>query len=299
MPEPLDPASFPRAPADLGARALAHVATVVGFGERHPGSPGARRQVEYIERELRSYGLAVEVDRWVDPGEGIEFANVIGTLPGKSSERIVLGCHHDTKVCSGHPRQEHNFPFVGANDGGSGVGLLLALAQTLATGPRPTATLQFVFFDGEESLEFKWNLARALFGSRRFVARERAPGSGRHWREPIRAMLLLDMVGARDLQLDDDANSTPALKGILRAAAHATGNPHLALTEPNTVTDDHLPFLDAGIPAAVLIDLANNPQWHTPDDTLEHVAADSLQRVGAIVLAALPEIERRFVKERR
>jgi Zn-dependent M28 family amino/carboxypeptidase len=172
--------------------------------------------------------------------------------------------------------------------------LLLALAETLARGPKRLASIEFVFFDGEESMEFAWNHARALFGSRHYVASERTPGSGRHWSQPIRAMLLLDMVGAKDLQLDDDGNSDRTLKGILRAAARSSGHPELALTERNTVTDDHVPFLDAGIPAAVLIDLRDFPQWHTPDDTLEHMSPESLQKVGEIVLTALPHIERRF-----
>ncbi len=283
------------APTDLGARALTHVSTVVSFGERFPGSPGWQRQLDYIAATLQACGLVAEVDRWTDAREGLTFANLVARLPGRRSDRIVLACHHDTKRCDGHDDPEHNFPFVGANDGGSGVGLLLALAQTLAKAPLADATFEFVFFDGEESIEFKWNHARALFGSKRYVARERTPGTGRHWSEPIRAMLLLDMVGAKDLQLDDDSNSDHRLKGILRAAAMACGYKDLALTEDNTVTDDHLPFLDAGIPAAVLIDLRNNPQWHTPHDTMEHLAAGSLQRVGEIVLTALPQVERRFV----
>lgn len=286
-------------PDDLGARAFAHVRAVVAFGERPSGSPGSAQQIDYITTELRRHGLEPVVDRFTHPGEPVTFANVRATLPGKSPARLVLACHHDTKRCSGHPDPEHNFPFVGANDGGSAVGLLLALAETLASGPQRAPTIEFVFFDGEESMEFNWNLDRALFGSRHYVLTERTPGTGRHWTAPIRAMLLLDMVGAKDLQLDDDSNSDRELKAIVRDAARRTGHADLALTEPNTVTDDHLPFLAAGIPAAVLIDLRNNPQWHTPDDTLEHMSADSLQRVGEIVLAALPALERRFFAERR
>lgn len=302
-PQPVEPKPGPKPPPlvmpqDLGARAFAHVQTVVGFGERFPGSPGWQQQLEYIEGELRRYGLEPVVDRWTDRLEGVTFANVRATLPGTSRRRLVLACHHDTKQCAGHPDPEHNFEFVGANDGGSGVGLLLALAETLTQGPKRPATLEFVFFDGEESLEFKWNHARALFGSKRYVANERASGTGRHWTEPISAMLLLDMVGAKDLQLDADANSDPRLATILRTAAHASGHSDLALTNPNTVTDDHLPFLDAGIPAAVLIDLHDNPQWHTRNDTLEHMSAASLQRVGEIVLTALPDIERVFILAR-
>jgi len=292
------PLPRPVLPSDLGARAYAHVQHIVAFGERFPGSPGWSQQLEYIARSLEHAGLRPGTDRWTDHAEGMSFANVQATLSGTTSARLVLACHHDTKRCAGHADPAHNFRFVGANDGASGVGLLLALAETLAKAPRPRASIEFVFFDGEESLEFKWNGSRALFGSRHFVRAQRAAGTGRHWEAPIKAMLLLDMVGAEDLQLDSDSNSDPVLMGILRTAAHTAGHPDLAFTEANTVTDDHLPFLDAGIPAAVLIDLRDNPQWHTPDDTLEHLSPRSLQRVGEIVLTALPAIERRFFSPR-
>lgn len=288
LPEPLPEA--PPCPQDLGTTAYRHVAQVVGFGARDPGSPGANQQRDYIATALRDAGLSVSIDTWTDRRERLVFHNVIGSLAGRRAERIVIGCHHDTKCCAGHPDPSHNFAFVGANDGGSGVGLALALARALAASPREFS-YEFVFFDGEESREFRWNPARALFGSRRYVAREREPGRGRHFTAPIRAMLLLDMVGARDLQLDDDSNSDPGLKRVLAAAAAKVGLSRIAFQQRNTVTDDHLPFLDAGIPAAVLIDLHDNPQWHTPNDTLDHLSADSLQRVGELVWSALPGIE--------
>ena len=288
-PEPLPLAAEPP-PADLGARAYAHVAAVVAMGERHPGSPGARQQIDYIAAALRTVGIEVRLDVWTDPREGLTFTNVIGVLPGPRPERLLIGCHHDTKRCNGHPAALHNFAFVGANDGGSGVGLTLALAESLARQPHRELTCEFVFFDGEESQEFHWNPARSLFGARRYVAQEREPGRGRHWTAPIRALLLLDMVGAADLQLDDDGNSDARMKRILAAAAERAGHGQLVFKHRNTVTDDHLPFLDAGIPAAVLIDLHDNPEWHTPKDTLERVAAASLQKVGEIVWTALPAL---------
>lgn len=294
---PPEPLTAVEVPADLGARAFAHTAAVIAMGERHPGSPGWTAQIDYIAARLRACGLTPRIDRWTDAREGITFANVAADLPGKQRDRIVLACHHDTKHCAGHADPTHNFAFVGANDGGSGVGLLLALAETLAARGPQAATYEFVFFDGEESLEFAWTEARALFGSRHYVAAERTPATGRHWRDPIRAMLLLDMVGAKSLQLDDDTNSHPRIMTALRAAAVACGEEARFFVRRNVVSDDHLPFLAAGIPAAVLIDLADNPQWHTPADTLEHMAAESLHAVGRLVLTALPVLERRFLPE--
>lgn len=120
------------------------------------------------------------------------------------------------------------------------------------------------------------------------VRRELAAGTLRQ----IRAVLVIDMVGAADLQIDDDDNSHRGVRRALLAAARATDAGAWFYAQRNTVSDDHLPFVDVGVPAAVLIDLRDNPQWHTPQDTLDHLSADSLQRVGAIVLTALPGLDR-------
>ena len=197
--------------------------------------------------------------------------------------------HHDTKITSGHADPEHNFDFVGANDPGSAVGLLLALAEHFAKAPPPPATLELVFFDGEESLPFDWDPSRALFGSKRFVAEAtRRIESGAA--APIRAMILLDMVGAADLTIDEETWSTAELKDLVMRAARALGHERYFFANELRVRDDHLPFLEAGIPAVDLIDLADNPQWHTKDDTIEHLRASSMQIVGEVVLTMLPAV---------
>lgn len=282
------------APADLGERAFRHVAALVGFGARHSGSPGWDQSVDYIAAELRAIGLPPVRDRWVDPLVGLEFENVSALIPGSHTDRILLACHHDTKRCEGHPQEEHNFPFVGANDSGSGVGLLLGLARVLAS-ERRTATVEVAFFDGEESIDFEWDVDRALFGSRRFAAQAAARMAADPRAPRIRALVLLDMVGAADLQIDEETNSTPEMHAIFRAAARACGHQDVFFRHSMAVTDDHFPFLDLGIPAIDLIDIHDNPQWHTPDDTLETISPRSLQIVGEVVLAALPAIERRWI----
>ena len=297
---PAGPALEPvPAPDDLGARAYRHAEQLVSYGPRHPGSAGWSKAIAYIAAELREAGLEPSRDRWTDPVEKITFENVSAVIPGRQPERIVIGAHHDTKKTEGHPDPAHNYPFVGANDSGSGVGLLLALARHLAKHPH-RATVEVVFFDGEESIPYKWDKSRALFGSRRYVRKN--TGAPTNAVEPVRgaiaAFVLLDMVGAEDLQIDDESNSDPTLKDIFRRAAHATGHAAYFFVQPQTVSDDHLPFLDAGIPAIDLIDLADNPQWHTKDDTLEHLSPKSMQIVGEVVLTALPEIERVFVPRR-
>jgi len=289
----LDPAPVPD---DLGKRAYRHCEQVVAFGPRHVGSRGWRLALLYVKQQLRALGLEPVSDRWFDELEGLTFENVHVTIPGAVSDRIVIACHHDTKCTQEHPDPAHNYTFVGANDSGSGVGLLLALAEELVDRENH-ATIQLVFFDGEESIPYDWNLERALFGSRRFkeaYVEEKLTGRA----SSIRALVLLDMVGAEDLQIDEVENSSQTLRDVIYAAARACGHQAKFFENAHTVTDDHVPFHQEGIPTANLIDLYDNPQWHTPRDTMEHISAASLQLVGEVVLTALPEIERRFVKDK-
>jgi glutaminyl-peptide cyclotransferase len=288
----LEPAA---AAKDLGARAYGHVARLVSFGPRHTGSPGWYRAIAYIKQELNKLGLKPERDRWVHPIENITFENIWVTFPGKTKERLVIACHHDTKCCAGHPDPAHNFQFVGANDSGSGVGLLLALAKELRHR-KNIATIQLVFFDGEESIPFQWDLKRALFGSRRFLRRYQQQILDLGGGPRIRALILLDMVGAKDLSIDDETNSDRRLHEIFRRAAKACGHERYFFKHRHAITDDHIPFLDDGIPAIDLIDLYDNPQWHTVHDTLEHISAHSLQVVGEVVLTALPGVERQMLR---
>ncbi|MEY4673132.1 MAG: hypothetical protein RL148_916 [Planctomycetota bacterium] len=283
---------------DLGKTAYGHVANLVSFGPRDVGSVGWQRGLDYMAAELKRLGFEPRRDRWKDPVEGIEFENVSFVIPGNRRERIVLGCHHDTKRTHGHDEEAHNFEFVGANDSASGVGLLLALAPLL-TARRNEATIEVVFFDGEESLDWDWNEAkRALFGSKRFVKEHRA-AELRGEKGPIAAFVLLDMVGRTDIQVDEETNSTKELRDLLWSAAFACGVQDRFFHKAWPVSDDHLPFLEVGIPSLDIIDLHSNPHWHKPSDTLDNISADSLQMVGRVVLTALPAIEARYVAPRK
>lgn len=293
-----------RAPVDTGQNALGHVERLVSFGPRYSakeeGRPGWTKQLAYIEQEIARLGLELKKDTWTDRKELITFTNVSVVIPGKRKERILIGCHHDTKCTSGHPQKEHNFDFVGANDGGSGVGLLLALAPLLQQTPRE-ATIELVFFDGEESLDWKWHKGkRALFGSKRYVKRYLdARALGEMAEQPasrIEAMILLDMVGRDELHIQDETYSTTKLRQILYSAATACGHQQHFFIRSEAASDDHYPFLQQGIPAVDLIDLNGNPYWHTPLDTLKYMSAASLQKVADVVLTMLPEVERSYLQ---
>lgn len=285
------------APKDLGDRAFAHVHTLVGFGPRHTGAqptPGWTQQLDHIGTTLRSFGLAPERDVWTDRKELVTFCNVRAAIPGKRKDRILLACHHDTKCTTGHADPAHNFTFTGANDGASGVGLLLALAEVLSK-QQHEATIELVFFDGEESLDWAWNdAARALFGSKRFVKQHRDQSLVGD--EPrIAAVVLLDMVGRTDLHIQEELYSTHRLRELVYGAAVATGHEKLFFQRAEAASDDHKPFLEVGIQAVDLIDLNGNPHWHKATDTIENVSAASLQKVGEVVLTLLPAIEREYV----
>ncbi len=294
----ITPLSAVRAPTDVGEVAFDHVRTLTSFGPRYSGQPGWTKQLDHIEKTLKALGLEVRRDTWTDRKELITFSNVSAVIPGKRKERIVLACHHDTKCTQGHPDPANNFHFVGANDGASGVGLLLALAPVLLANPRE-ASVELVFFDGEESLDWRWNdAARALFGSKRFVKKHReALLTGDEAR--IEALVLLDMVGRTDIHIQDETYSTKALRQIAWSAAVATGHEKHFFQRAEAASDDHMPFLEVGIPSVDLIDLNGNPHWHKPTDTIDNMSAASIQLIADVVLTMLPEVEKQYVLAKR
>ena len=284
-----------KVPADFSEQAFRHVRALVNFGPRYYGQPGWSKQLDYIEMTLKKAGIETKRDTWTDRKELITFSNITATIPGQREERIVLGCHHDTKCTTGHPDQNHNFHFVGANDGASAVALLLTLAPILKQQENQ-ATIELVFFDGEESLDWNWNeAARALFGSKRYVKKHRdALLLGKEPR--IEAMVLLDMVGSKNLHIQEELYSTTLMRRICWSAALATGNQQHFYRRAEAAADDHKPFLDVGIPSIDLIDLNGNPTWHTKDDTIENMSAESIQKVADVVLTMLPAIEQAYLK---
>lgn len=288
---PLEPN---KVPALFGEKAFQHVQSLVAMGPRYFGQPGWSKQLTYIEQQLQKAGIKTERDTWTDRKELITFSNITATIPGESKQRIVLACHHDTKCTTGHPDEQNNFHFVGANDGASGVALLLEIAPLLKLR-KNKATIELIFFDGEESLDWNWNeAARALFGSKRYVKRHRdALLLGDEQR--IEAMVLLDMVGRKDLHIQEELYSTSLMRQLCWSAAVATGNQKHFYQRAEAAADDHKPFLDVGIPAIDLIDLNGNPTWHTPYDTIENMDPASIKIVADVVMTMLPAIEQAYI----
>lgn len=284
---PVTRAAAQSAPAFDSTRAYNHVREQVALGPRPAGTPANAKLRDYIVKRLAEYGYkAIEQPFEAKTPIGpVKMTNIVATLPGERPERILIASHFDTK-----PIDE--FRFVGANDGASSTGALLELARVLKERPRPRYTIEFVFFDGEEAYG-EWREPNHTYGSRHYVAAARSAGT----LGSIKALILLDMIGDRSLNLRRDTNSTPWLTDIVWATARKLGHGRHFLDEPLPVEDDHIHFMKAGIPSVDLIDL-DYPDWHTAGDTLDKVSAVSLQVVGDVVLAALPEIEARLLKSK-
>jgi Zn-dependent M28 family amino/carboxypeptidase len=267
-----------------GQAALRHVERLVAIGPRVAGTPGGVRAREYIVGELRKIkGVRPEVRPFeaVTPLGKAAMANIVAVVPGRRPDVIMLAGHYDTKLYK-------EFRFVGANDGGSSAALLIELARRLATGPRDF-TYWLVWFDGEEAVE-TWTDHDSLYGSRR-LATDLARA-----RQLPRALILVDMIGDRDLRIRREAHSAAWLTEIVWEAAARLGHGRHFVRDSLPVEDDHLPFLRLGVPATLLIDF-DYPPWHTAADTLDKVSAESLAVVGAVVLEALPSVEHYLTRE--
>lgn len=274
---------------ELGRAAFDRAAAFVALGPKRAGTDETRRAAEWIASALRESGLAAGIDGFSDatPGGETTFRNVVCTVPaagaarGKKPPIVILGAHYDTK--SGIEN------FVGANDSASGVGALLALAPVLAAAGLPFET-RLLFFDGEESLEH-YAENDGLHGSRHAAAALSAEEAGR-----TVAMILLDMVGDRDLRIDLERKTDKGLaRRILRAAEKEGVRDRFAVARGDFgLIDDHVPFRARGIPCADLIDFVYGEGrtvfWHTAEDTLDKISAESLGTVLKVVERVLLDL---------
>ena len=262
-----------------GSLAYSHVEKLVSFGPRPPGSPAIARSQAYIAGILKELGLQVEHQDFLanTPNGPVSMKNIVGKTVRSAKPVVILASHYDTKPMM-------NAAFVGANDGGSSTGLLLELARVLSK--RQNAfTVWFVFFDGEEA-QREWSETDSLYGSRYFVEKLKADGQT----GAIKALILMDMIGDRDLKLENDTSSTSSLMDLVRRSAAGLGYTQYMAASQKGMVDDHLPFIRAGIPAVDLIDYDygfNNSFWHTPNDTLDKISPRSLKIVGDIVVRTL------------
>lgn len=273
----------PAASAFDGAKAWDHLKQMVIIGPRPAGSASIRQTRAYITRQLSALGLTVQEQPFMatTPLGRIEMVNLILRLPGRRTDRILFTGHYDTKLF-------RDAVFVGASDGASSAAWLIEMARVLSKQPHEF-TYDFVWFDGEEAV-VEWRPGDHTYGSRYYVQAERAANA----LDSIRANILVDMIGDRDLQIRRDLASTPWLVDVIWAAARRIGHAATFVDQLTEIDDDHIPFMEAGVPSVDIIDL-DYPAWHTPNDNLTNVSQRSLQIVGDVVLAALPDLERRLL----
>lgn len=268
-----------------GARAYEHLRQVVALGPRPAGSAGAEKTRAYIRQQLGAVGLKPQEQSFVaeTPLGSVKMTNLRFTIPGAGRGRLVIGGHYDTKIF-------RDFPFVGANDAGSSTAFLIELGRLLKARTN-RITIELLFLDGEESTG-DWQGNDHTYGSRHYVDAARKDGT----LKDIRAFILVDMIGDRDLVIKRESRSTRWLTDTIWGTAKRLKRPEFS-EESTPIEDDHLNFLEAGVPAVDLIDLEYHTRrgsvaWHTREDTLENVSARSLEVVGDVLLAALPEIEK-------
>lgn len=259
-------------------RAYRDIERQLSFGSRAVGRPGHRQAREWIMEELRDAGWQVELQDGEMMGHRVQ--NIIA-FRKKGDEYILLGAHYDTRLYADQDSdpERRNDPVPGANDGASGVAVLLEIARVVPEDMN--LPVQFVFFDAEDNGDIPgWDW---ILGSRMFVE---------EMKSLPREVIILDMVGDRDLNLHYEKTSHPRLRREIWDIATVIGyEGYFIPTEKHALIDDHTPFLNQGFPAVDIIDF-DYPYWHTTMDTLDKVSPASLKVVGETVLQWLMEQDR-------
>ncbi|HKY54416.1 MAG TPA: M28 family peptidase [Anaerolineales bacterium] len=248
-----------------GQRAYADVQTQVAFGLRVPGSEGHAKIVDWIRMELEAAGWQVEVQESQALGHPIK--NIVAKRNNESPQ-IIFGAHYDTRIYADSDPDplKHKEPVPGANDGASGVAVLLELARSL---PEDTPPIWLVFFDAEDNGNIAgWDW---ILGSREFVKNNSF--------QP-RAVVIVDLIGDVDLNIYKEYYSNPELTEEIWNTAKRLGYGDKFIPDyKHAVLDDHTPFVEAGMRAIDIIDF-DYPYWHTIEDTPDKVSAESLDIVG-------------------
>lgn len=251
-----------------GQRAYQDVIKQVSFGPRVPGSQAHADAIAYIQQQLSLAGWETQIQNitW----QGFEVENILASN-SENEPRIILGAHYDSRMLADQDSGAgRNSPVPGANDGASGVAALLELARTI---PKKSIPIGLVFFDAEDDggLDGRdW-----LMGSRAFV-------SELTYRPE--AVIVLDMIGDKNLDIYIESNSTLSLVTEIWGTAARLGYADQFIQTPKySMEDDHTPFLEAGIPAVDIIDF-DYPYWHTTSDTPDKVSPASLKIVGDTLL---------------
>jgi glutaminyl-peptide cyclotransferase len=264
-----------------GARAMDYARKAVAFGPRPPGSPALRNLRAYIVAQLKLRGCEVTQDSFTGrtPLGEVAMVNIIARFPGKSSRAVVLTGHYDTKKMAG-------VRFVGADDGGSSTAFLLEMAETLQGMPH-NDDIYLVWFDGEEAFG-QWSATDSLYGSRHLAERWAADST----LSRIKALINVDMIGGKDLDIMNEENSSLALRKLIWGTAERLGYGKYFDNAGSATDDDHMPFVKMGVNAVDLIDFDTSKKtyWHTPEDTIDKLATHSFEVLGAVLTEVLKQL---------
>ena len=265
-----------------GNRAFKEVRELIKYSPRDAGTKNGHLAAYHIATKLKKIGLKVIIDEFIDntPVGSKKMINILGYLPGKSDKWIILGSHFDTMP--GIPN------FKGANDSGSSTGVLIEMARLL-NNYELNHGLIFAFFDGEEGIA-NYVPGDGLHCSRRFAKQIYNSGN----KNKYIAMILLDMIGDKDLTYTIPSNSDKYLKEILIESSKKLNIRNLIeLLDHIVIIDDHVPFSNIGIPSIDIIDFKygskkdNNDYWHTEKDSLINISSNSLRITAELTLEML------------
>jgi Zn-dependent M28 family amino/carboxypeptidase len=264
--------------------AMAYTRRAVSFGERPAGSDAIVKLRGWIITTLKPLGGQVQLQSFTaqTPAGPIPMSNIVLKFPGASGKAIVVSGHYDTKRIP----MVH---FVGANDAGSSTGFLLEFARIAAHMQHPD-DLYVVFFDGEEALG-NWTDTDSRYGSRALLAKWASEGM----LSKIKALINIDMIGDKDLDIANDSNSSDQLRNEVSRIADRLGDARYFRRDAQPIDDDHKPFVDAGVTAIDIIDLDYGPNmayWHTAEDTTDKLSVHSFQVIGDVVVDLVKDLEK-------
>ncbi len=281
-PAPADNTPLPHIDAK---RAFEYTREVTAFGPRYMGSENHKKLERYILDHLKSDQL--EDDAFTaDTVEGkFPVRNIIAKFPGAKDGIIVILGHYDTN----YPLR--NTGYVGANDGGSSTAILLEYANQLRGKKRDGYSVWLVWTDGEEAVK-TWSGTDSVYGTRHLAEKWEKDGT----LKKIKALMVMDMIGDADLNIDRATNGAPWLLDLIYSAAEREGYQSHFYARQGVIEDDHLPFFQRGVPCADVIDLDygyNNVFHHTPQDTMDKLSPRSLAIVGDTILETIHLIDQR------
>jgi Zn-dependent M28 family amino/carboxypeptidase len=273
-----------------GQRAYDYAREFVSIGPRWPTSEGHMKAEVFLRAHFQHDQLEEDAFTADTPIGPVNMRNFIVRFPGKKDGIVVLATHYETNYFL------KDINFVGANDGGATTGLLMSLAdqfraQTAGGKKLEGYSVWLVFFDGEEAIR-SWSDSDSTYGSRHLAAKWGRDGT----LQRIKAFLLADMIGDKDLDIQHESRSAAWLVDLVREAAKKYHYERYFFQQEESVDDDHMPFVKRGVPAIDIIDLdygPNNSYHHTVQDTMDKVSARSLTIDGDVFLETIRLIDQR------